>query len=49
MTSSGKLMTTVDFSDMESGQFDIYNKILAPVFKKLRIIEQWSNGLKTDF
>jgi len=31
---------------MESGQSDIRNKILAPVFKKLRIIEQWGNGLK---
>ncbi len=39
-------MPTVDFSDMESGQSDIRNKILAPVFKKLRIIEQWGNGLK---
>ena len=39
-------MPTIDFSDMESGQSDIRNKILAPVFKKLRIIEQWGNGLK---
>ncbi len=31
---------------MESGQSDIRNKILAPVFKKLRIIEQWKNGLR---
>jgi len=46
ITSPGKLMPTVDFSDMESGQSDIRNKILAPVFKKLRIIEQWGNGLK---
>jgi predicted HTH transcriptional regulator len=46
ITSPGKLMSTVDFSDMESGQSDIRNKILAPVFKKLRIIEQWGNGLK---
>jgi len=46
ITSPGKLMPTVDFNDMESGQSDIRNKILAPVFKKLRIIEQWGNGLK---
>lgn len=39
-------MPTIDFSDMEFGQSDIRNKILAPVFKKLRIIEQWGNGLK---
>ena len=41
ITSPGKLMPSVDFSDMESGQSDIRNKILAPVFKKMGIIEQW--------
>ena len=46
ITSPGKLMPSVDFSDMDSGQSDIRNKILAPVFKRLGIIEQWGNGLK---
>ncbi|NLO02619.1 MAG: ATP-dependent DNA helicase [Bacteroidales bacterium] len=46
ITSPGKLMPSVDFSDMESGQSDIRNKALAPVFKKLGIIEQWGNGLR---
>ena len=46
ITSPGKLLPTVDFSDMESGQSDIRNRILAPVFKRLGIIEQWGNGLK---
>lgn len=46
ITSPGKLMPTVDFRDMESGQSDIRNKLLAPVFKRLGIIEQWGNGLK---
>lgn len=46
ITSPGKLMPTIDFSDMESGQSDIRNKILAPVFKHLGIIEQWGNGLR---
>lgn len=46
ITSPGKLMPSVDFSDMESGQTDIRNKVLAPVFKRLGIIEQWGNGLK---
>ena len=46
ITSPGKLMPTVDFSDMDSGQSDIRNKILAPVFKRLGIIEQWGNGLR---
>ena len=46
ITSPGKLMPTIDFNDMQSGQSDIRNKILAPVFKKLGIIEQWGNGLR---
>ena len=46
ITSPGKLMPSVDFNDMESGQSDIRNKVLAPVFKRLGIIEQWGNGLK---
>ena len=31
---------------MQSGQSSIRNKILAPIFKRLGIIEQWGNGLK---
>jgi ATP-dependent DNA helicase RecG len=46
ITSPGKLMPTIDFNDMESGQSDIRNKVLASVFKKLGIIEQWGNGLR---
>ncbi len=46
ITSPGKLMPTINFDDMESGQSDIRNKVLAPVFKKLGIIEQWGNGLR---
>jgi ATP-dependent DNA helicase RecG len=36
----------VDFTHMEAGQSDIRNKALAPVFKKMGIIEQWGNGLR---
>lgn len=39
-------MPTVDYDDMDSGQSDIRNKTLAPVFKRLGIIEQWGNGLQ---
>jgi predicted HTH transcriptional regulator len=46
ITSPGKLPPTIDFSDMQSGQSSIRNKILAPIFKRLGIIEQWGNGLK---
>jgi len=46
ITSPGRLMSSIDFDDMESGQSEIRNKTLAPVFKKLGIIEKWGNGLK---
>jgi predicted HTH transcriptional regulator len=46
ITSPGKLPPTIDFTDMLSGQSNIRNKILAPIFKRLGIIEQWGNGLK---
>ena len=46
ITSPGKLLPTIDFDEMEAGQSDIRNKTLAPVFKKLGIIEQWGNGLR---
>jgi predicted HTH transcriptional regulator len=45
ITSPGRLSPAVDFSNMEAGQSVIRNKILAPVFKRLGIIEQWGNGL----
>lgn len=38
-TIPGKLLPSVDFNDMEAGQSDIRNKVLAPVFKKMGIIE----------
>jgi len=46
ITSPGKLLPSVDFSVSDSGQSDIRNKVLAPVFKRLGIIEQWGNGLR---
>jgi len=46
ITSPGNLLPTVDFNEMDSGQSDIRNRILAPIFKKLGIIEQWGNGLQ---
>ena len=39
VTSPGKLMPSVDFSLLEAGQSEIRNKVLAPVFKRLGIIE----------
>jgi len=46
ITSPGKLMPSIDFNDMEAGQSEIRNRVIAPVFKRLGIIDQWGNGLK---
>jgi len=46
VTSPGLLLPSINFDDMEAGQSDIRNRIIAPVFKKLGIIDQWGNGLK---
>ncbi|MDR1780253.1 MAG: putative DNA binding domain-containing protein [Tannerella sp.] len=46
ITSPGLLPPSIDYSAMESRQSDARNKIIAPVFKHLGIIDQWGNGLK---
>ncbi|RLD77656.1 MAG: ATP-dependent DNA helicase [Bacteroidetes bacterium] len=46
ITSPGKLLPTIDFNEMEARQSDIRNKVIAPVFKHLGLIDQWGNGLK---
>ena len=46
ITSPGKLLPSIDFNDLEARQSDIRNKIIAPVFKKIGVIDQWGNGLK---
>ena len=46
VTSPGLLPPSIDYSDMQSRQSDARNKVIAPVFKRLGIIDQWGNGLK---
>jgi predicted HTH transcriptional regulator len=46
ITSPGLLPASIDYSQMEIRQSDARNKIIALVFKKLGIIDQWGNGLK---
>ena len=46
ITSPGLLLPSIDFNELEARQSDIRNKIIAPVFKKIGIIDQWGNGLK---
>jgi hypothetical protein len=40
------LPPSIDYNAMESRQSDARNKIIAPVFKRMGIIDQWGNGLK---
>ncbi|MEG1574393.1 MAG: ATP-binding protein [Bacteroidales bacterium] len=46
ITSPGLLPQSIDYAAMESRQSDARNKVIAPVFKRLGIIDQWGNGLK---
>lgn len=46
ITSPGLLPPTIDYADMNSRQSDARNKLIATVFKKIGIIDQWGNGLK---
>lgn len=46
ITSPGNLLPSIDYNQMEARQSDIRNKIIAPVFKKMGLIDQWGNGLK---
>jgi predicted HTH transcriptional regulator len=46
ITSPGKLSPSVDYNDMEARQSEIRNRVIAPFFKHLGLIDQWGNGLK---
>lgn len=46
ITSPGLLPPSIDYNEMESRQSDARNRVIAPVFKLLGIIDQWGNGLK---
>jgi multiple sugar transport system substrate-binding protein len=45
VTSPGLLPPSIDYGDMESRQSDARNKVIAPVFKQLGIIDQWGFNL----
>ena len=46
ITSPGLLSPSIDYSAMNSRQSDARNRVIAPVFKRLGIIDQWGNGLR---
>ena len=45
ITIPGLLSPSIDYNDMLSRQSDVRNKVLAPVFKRLGLIDQLGNGL----
>ncbi len=46
ITSPGNIPPSIDITDLTSGQSEIRNKTLAPIFKELRLIEQWGTGFQ---
>jgi predicted HTH transcriptional regulator len=46
ITSPGSLPAAFDIMDIYENSSEIRNKILAPIFKELTLIEQWGNGMK---
>jgi len=40
------LLPSIDFDELEARQSDIRNKVIAPIFKRVGLIDQWGNGLK---
>ena len=49
ITSPGLLPPSVDYAAMESRHSDARNRLVAPIFRNLGIINQWGEGLKTIY
>ena len=46
ITSPGTLLPSIDVAELVVGQSEIRNRILAPIFKQLGLIEQWGTGFR---
>lgn len=46
ITSPGPLPDTMPMEKLGSGRSEIRNRILAPIFKKLKLIESWGTGIQ---
>ncbi len=46
ITSPGTIPPSIDLNNLSSGQSEIRNKTLAPIFKELQLIEQWGTGFQ---
>ncbi|HPN38867.1 MAG TPA: putative DNA binding domain-containing protein, partial [Melioribacteraceae bacterium] len=49
ITSPGTIPPSIDLNDLSSGQSEIRNKTIAPIFKELKLIEQWGTGFQKLF
>jgi len=46
ITSPGTISPSIDLNNLSSGQSEIRNKTLGPIFKELQLIEQWGTGFQ---
>ena len=46
ITSPGPLPDTMSLEDLGTGRSEIRNRILAPIFKDLGLIEAWGTGMR---
>lgn len=46
ITSPGPLPDTMPMEKLGSGRSEIRNRVLAPVFKHLKLIESWGTGIQ---
>jgi predicted HTH transcriptional regulator len=46
ITSPGTIPPSIDLNNLSSGQSEIRNKTLGPIFKELQLIEQWGIGFQ---
>ena len=49
ITSPGTIPPSIDLNDLSTGQSEIRNKTIAPIFKELKLIEQWGTGFQKLF
>lgn len=45
ITSPGKLLPSIDLDELKVHQSDIRNKVIAPIFERVGLMDQWGNGL----
>lgn len=46
ITSPGPLPDLLSFEDLGTGRSEIRNRVLAPIFKGMKLIEAWGSGIR---